>query len=156
MNKLGSFVLAIIFCQLAGLIGTIFTFEAIPTWYATLNKPFFSPPNWIFGPVWTILYTLMGISLWLIWQSKKNEQRRKALQVFGVQLLLNSLWSIIFFGLKNPLVAFIEILIMWGAIFLTIRYFSRLSQLAAWLLIPYLLWVSFATLLNGAIFVLNP
>lgn len=142
-------ILSIGICLGVGVLGSIFTISSIPTWYATLNKPFFSPPNWVFGPVWTILYILMGISLYLVWI------KRRIPAVFWTQLLLNAIWSIIFFGMKNPLLAFVEIIILWLAIFLTIKSFYKINRLAGNLLIPYLLWVSFASILNLAIVILN-
>lgn len=147
---------SIVGCELVGFLGTPFTIAAIPTWYATLNKPFFSPPNWIFGPVWTTLYFLMGVSLYLIlkkgWQKKAV---KKAVLFFLVQLGLNFSWSPIFFGLKAPLLALIIIVALWVLIVLTMKKFYPLSKLAFYLLVPYLLWVSFATVLNAAIVVLN-
>jgi tryptophan-rich sensory protein len=132
----------------------VFTTSSIPTWYASLIKPSFNPPNWIFGPVWTTLYLLMGISLYLVWirGAKKN---RTALIWFGSQLALNSIWSILFFGLKSPLSAFIEIIFLWITILITIIYFYKTSKPAAYLLIPYILWVSFAAVLNISIVILN-
>lgn len=147
-------IFAIAFCQFAGLVGSVFTFQAIPTWYATLNKPFFSPPNWIFGPVWTILYTLMGISLYLVWTSK-SKLKGEALKIFYAQLVLNSLWSIMFFGLKAPTLALLEILILWIFIAVSIVRFYKIHKTSAYLLLPYLLWVSFASVLNLAIVLLN-
>lgn len=145
-NKL---LVSIIVCQLAGAIGSIFTFEAIPSWYAQINKASFNPPNWLFGPVWTILYLLMGISLYLVWQAaEKNKKANSAMLLFGIQLALNTLWSIIFFGLKAPWLAFAEIIVLWVAILATIIKFYQISKKAAWLLVPYLLWVSFASILN--------
>lgn len=142
--------------ELAGVIGSIFTFSAIPNWYVTLNKPTINPPSWIFGPVWTTLYALMGIAAFLIW--KKGWERvdvRKALAVFGLQLILNALWSIIFFGLQNPAWAFVNIVAMWLAIVWTMVLFYKISKLAMWLLLPYILWVSFAGYLNYSIWMLN-
>jgi len=154
--------LSIFICEGAGIIGSIFTFSAIPTWYATLNKPLLSPPSWIFGPAWTLLYALMGVSLYLIWQSSNKashellcNQHKRALTIFSGQLILNVLWSIIFFGLKLPGVAFGEIVMMWLLILWTIISFAKISKNAALLLIPYLLWVSFASYLNYSIWVLN-
>ena len=141
--------LSIGICLGAGVVGSFFTVSSIPTWYAILNKPFFSPPNWVFGPVWTILYILMGISLYLIWQ------KREIPAIFWVQLILNTAWSIIFFGMRNPTLAFIDILILWVSILLTIKVFSKINKLAGRLLIPYLVWVSFATILNLGILILN-
>jgi tryptophan-rich sensory protein len=148
-------VISIIICQLAGMIGSVFTMPAIPGWYANLNKPSFSPPNWLFGPVWILLYTLMGISLYLVWNQKGSVGTKTALIFFAVQLGLNTLWSLIFFGLRLPLAAFLEILVLWLFILLTILKFFPISKVAAYLLIPYLLWVSFASLLNFYIFRLN-
>lgn len=155
MKKVVRLLSFILLCQLAGLIGSIFTFQAIPDWYVTLNKPIFSPPNWLFGPVWTILYTLMGIALFLVVEKGKGKKRKIAIKVFLTQLALNSLWSIIFFGLKLPSLAFLEIVIMWTFIILSIKQFLPISKTAAYLLVPYLLWVTFASVLNLSIFVLN-
>jgi len=140
----------------AALLGSVFTGNAIPDWYANLNKPFFTPPNWLFGPVWTILYLLMAISAFLIWQKGLDSPAVKiALVLFLLQLILNGLWTPLFFGLKMPLVAFIEILLLWTAIGLTILAFARVSIPAALLLLPYLLWTSFAAVLNCALWLLN-
>ncbi|NCN45518.1 MAG: TspO protein [Candidatus Pacebacteria bacterium CG10_big_fil_rev_8_21_14_0_10_36_11] len=141
---------------LAGFLGSVFTFSAIPTWYAALNKPFFNPPNWLFGPVWSILYVLMGLALYLVWTSKKQtKQIRYALHWFYFQLSLNTLWSILFFGLKNPFFALIEIVILWFAIWQTIRSMGKVLPLSKYFLYPYLAWVSFASVLNLAIVILN-
>jgi len=149
-------VISLVVCQCAGIIGSILTAPAIPTWYATLEKPPFTPPNWLFAPVWTTLYILMGISLFLVWRKDgKGSKYKSAFIMFFVQLILNSLWSILFFGLKIPILAFIEILILWIAILVTIFLFFQKSKLASFLLIPYILWVSFATFLNGTIMILN-
>jgi tryptophan-rich sensory protein len=150
-------VVSIILCQLAGIIGSLFTASAIPGWYATLNKPSFTPPSGLFAPVWTLLYLLMGISLFLVWRSKTDPIRWKtALSVFGLQLFLNALWSVLFFGLRSPLAGLVGIICLWAAIVATIALFSRISKTAAWLLTPYFLWVSFALLLNASILALNP
>ena len=147
-------VISIFIAQSAGLIGTFFTIGAIPTWYAFLNKPTFSPPNWLFGPVWTILYTMIGISFYLIWINyKKNNSW--AIKFFIFHLLLNSMWSIIFFGLKNLSLALIEIVILWSSILYMIKNFYKINKLSSFLLIPYLLWVSFASILNLSIWMLN-
>jgi tryptophan-rich sensory protein len=149
-------VASIVLCQLAGLIGSIFTTPAIPTWYDSLRKPFFNPPNWIFGPVWVSLYVLMGISLFVIWQRKENNpQAKKGLVLFFAQLILNAFWSVAFFGLKSPFLGLINIILLWLAIFSTIQYFSKISKIAALLLLPYLLWVSFAGVLNFSLWILN-
>ena len=144
-------ILSIIICEIAGIIGSFFTASSIPTWYTTLNKPVFNPPSFVFAPVWIILYFLMGVTLYILWQKKA----KKAIIVFAVQLILNSLWSILFFGLKNPFAAFLEIIILWAAIILTIFYSYKTSKKAAYLLIPYLLWVTFASILNYSIWMLN-
>jgi translocator protein len=149
-------LVSIFICQLAGIIGAVFTFSSIPTWYSTLNKPSFNPPNWIFGPVWTLLFLLMGISLYLIWNRGFNNQSVKiAVIIFAIQLALNIIWSLLFFGLRYPLFAFIEIIMLWLAILITIIKFYNINVTAALLLIPYLLWVSFAAILNYSIYILN-
>ena len=137
-----------------GFLGSVFTVSAITTWYTTLNKPFFSPPNFIFAPVWTTLYILMGISLYLLWTSKKKA-KDKAIEFFLIQLVLNLFWSVIFFGLHNPQVAFVEIIALWFFIFLTIRQSYSVSKISAYLLYPYIVWVSFALVLNLFIVILN-
>ena len=149
-------ILCIAVAQAAGLVGSIFTVSAINTWYATLARPELAPPNWIFAPVWTTLYVLMGIAAFLVWQKGlKKKEVKVALAIFGVQLVLNTLWSIIFFALQSPGWAFVEIIFLWVAIVATIVAFSKVSKPAAWLLAPYILWVSFAGYLNFMIFWLN-
>jgi benzodiazapine receptor len=149
-------IVSIVVCQIAGLIGYLFTRPAIPTWYASLRKPFFTPPDWIFGPVWIILYILMGIAASLVWQKGLDQKdTRYALLLFGVQLVLNALWSILFFGLKSPLAGLIGIVLLALAILLTIQKFLGVSRPAGILLIPYFLWVSFASGLNLSIWYLN-
>ncbi len=141
---------------LAGFIGSVFTTPNIPTWYASLNKPILNPPNWIFGPVWTILYILMGISAFLIWNyglSKRDV--KKALTIFIFQLFLNSIWSIFFFGFQSPLLAFFVIVILFLLILLMIFSFYKISKTAGMILLPYLFWVGFASYLNLAILILN-
>lgn len=154
MNKIWKFVISILVSLSAGAIGGIFTTSAIPTWYAALQKPVFNPPNWLFGPAWTVLYILMGIALYLVWTSVK-ENKKVAYIVFFVQLALNALWSIIFFGAHELGWAFFEIVVLWLAILGTIIVFYRLVKPAAYLLIPYILWVTFAAILNFAIWRLN-
>lgn len=155
MNKYILLIFSIGISLLAGGIGSFFTASSIPTWYATLEKPFFNPPSWIFAPVWTTLYILMGISFYLILVSKTKINKTRAIQVFIIQLILNTLWSIIFFGLKSPELALIEIVFLWISIVLTIKNFARIQPVASYLLYPYLAWVSFATLLTLAISILN-
>jgi len=142
--------------QLAGVIGSFFTAPAIPAWYSTLTKPNFSPPNWLFAPVWLSLYLLMGISAYLIWQKTAEQEKAKsALKLFWSHLIFNALWSIIFFGLQNPGLAFLNIIILWILIVILIVKFWKISSWAAYLLIPYLIWVSFASILNYYIWYLN-
>ncbi|MEM5814805.1 MAG: TspO/MBR family protein [Candidatus Aenigmatarchaeota archaeon] len=141
----------ILLCQLAGIIGSFFSFDAIETWYAGLQKPFFTPPSWVFGPVWLTLYTLMGISAYLVWEKQGNG----ALGIFVVQLFLNAIWSIVFFGFHSPAAGVAVIIALWLAIAATMRGFWQISRTAAWLLVPYIFWVSFAALLNIAIMLLN-
>lgn len=149
-------IISVVGCESAGILGSVFTISSIPSWYVPLNKPFFAPPNWIFGPVWTILYLLMGVSFYLIWkQGLEKKKIAAASKYFLLQLALNSIWSPIFFGLKSPLFALVVILMMWLSIVLTMKKFYTISKQAFYLLLPYLLWVSFATLLNAAIVILN-
>ena len=178
-NNLFKLLISVIICEFAGLVGSFFTTPSINEWYKYLNKPSFNPPNWIFGPVWTTLFILMGISLYLVWSKKlviKNElklHKRKAwnsfsqkfftgkwqktniILIFTTQLVLNVLWSVIFFGAHSPGVAFFELLMLWFAIAFTMVNFYRVSKTAVWLLLPYILWVSFAGVLNFYIFILN-
>ena len=145
---------SIILPFLASGIGSFFTARAIPGWYNTLVKPSFNPPNWIFGPVWSILYLLMGISLFIVW-SAKVKNKVPAYWAFGIQLFLNALWSVLFFGMNLPLAAFVGIIFLWFSIAVTIVLFFRISRKAAYLLLPYIFWVSFAALLNLMIVILN-
>lgn len=156
MKNLPKLIVSVIGCELVGFLGTPFTISAIPTWYATLNKPFFAPPNWIFGPVWTLLYFLMGVAFYLIWkQGWQKKKVRLAGMYFLAQLALNFTWSPVFFGLRAPLLGLIVIVAMWASIVMTMKKFYPLSKISSYLLVPYLFWVSFATLLNTAIVVLN-
>lgn len=156
-NNLFKLIIAIGISLLPGIIGSIFTISAIPGWYAELIKPALNPPSWVFGPAWTTLYVLMGIAAFMVWtrESVDLRQRKKALIIFDIQLVLNALWSIIFFGLERPGAAFIEIIVLWCAILLTMLVFSKISRLATALLVPYIVWVSFAAYLNYAIWMLN-
>lgn len=149
-------IASILFCQFAGIIGSVFTFSSITSWYQQLNKPSFNPPNWVFGPAWTLLYTLMGVSLYYIYGKGVTKKNKQTLTFFTIQLILNSLWSIAFFGLRSPLFGLIVILPMWFFILMTIIKSCPISKRASYLLIPYLLWVSFASLLNFAVYLLNP
>jgi tryptophan-rich sensory protein len=155
-KKVLRFIISIIICQSAGIFGSLFTFEAVPDWYITLEKPFFAPPNWIFGPVWIILYFLMGVSFYIVWKDElKSKTRYVFFVVFGIQLILNALWSLLFFGLKSPLLGLIDILILDVMLVVTIFYAKRVSKYAAMLLIPYMVWIIIASVLNYAIMVLN-
>ncbi|HEY1074943.1 MAG TPA: TspO/MBR family protein [Patescibacteria group bacterium] len=141
--------------NIVGNIGSLATFSQITTWYATLEKPWFNPPNWLFGPAWTLLFTLMGISLYLILSHAGKREMKTAVLVFSIQMVLNVLWSFIFFGWHQLGIAFAEIVILWVAILVTIINFSRISKVAAWILVPYLGWVTFASLLNFAVWQLS-
>lgn len=171
MKKLISPLSFILICLLAGAFGSLFTTSAIPDWYASLNKPSFNPPGWLFGPVWTILYILMGIAGYLISESSEKKlkkikkvqsffdkftlKKRDVMIIFWVQLGLNALWSYLFFGMKNPLIALIDIILLWITILLFILTSNKLSKLASALFYPYIVWVSFATVLNASILYLN-
>lgn len=138
-----------------GAIAGIFTAQAIPEWYASLNQPSFNPPNWLFGPVWTVLYILMGISLFLIWKLDSGKERNLAIFVFLLQLLLNFGWSFIFFYFKMIGFALVEIILLWISIVIMLFLFYKIKPVAAYINIPYLLWVTFATVLNSAYYFLN-
>jgi benzodiazapine receptor len=149
-------VISLILCQLAGIMGSISTKPAISSWYVALKKPFFTPPAWVFTPVWIVLYILMGFAAFLIWRAGwQQRQTQSALILFGIQLILNALWPFMFFGLRSPLAGFIEISILSVAVLLTIQSFLRTSRIAGLLLIPYFLWVALASGLNLSIWVLN-
>jgi translocator protein len=155
MNKWLLLIVCIAVCQMAGVLGSIFTMSSIPTWYAALSMPSFTPPNWLFGPVWVTLFTLMGISLYMV-AKKGIEKNMTALMIFGVQLFLNFIWNVLFFGLQSPLYGLVGIVALWLLILLTIVKFYKISKKAGLILIPYIAWVSIATALNYSIFVLNP
>lgn len=139
-----------------GYIGSIFTSGSIDDgWYASLNQPSFNPPSSVFGPVWTVLYVLMGISLYMVWKEVPGRKRENALGVFTLQLLLNFLWTLFFFYFKDIEIALLDIIALWISIVIMIWLFFRVKQVAAWLNIPYLLWVSFATALNITYYILN-
>lgn len=163
-HSIPKLVVAIAVSHLAGFIGSVFTYPAIPTWYAALNKPLLTPPGWLIGSVWLALYTIMGIAAWIIWEKDgtrifvfhfRNRKVEKALELFGIQLALNALWSFIFFGLQQPGAAFVEIVILWFAILFTLIRFYKLDKGAGVLMLPYLLWVCFAANLNLMIWLLN-
>ncbi|TCO08482.1 TspO/MBR related protein [Natronoflexus pectinivorans] len=138
-----------------GAIAGMFTAQAVPEWYASLNRPWFSPPNWIFGPVWTTIYILMGISFFMVWKQDATRERNLAILVFFIQLLLNLAWSFLFFYFKMPGLALIEIILLWLSIIVMFFAFYKVNPLAAYINIPYFLWVSFAIPLNAGFYFLN-
>lgn len=142
-------------CATAALVGSAFTEPSIPEWYGSLVKPSFTPPSWLFGPIWSVLYLAMAIAGWLVWLRHGNIAVALPLALFGGQLVLNALWSILFFGLQAPGIALVEILTLWAMIFATLLSFWKISTIAGWLFVPYLAWVSFATILNFEIWRLN-
>lgn len=149
-------VISIGVCLVAGLIGSIFTLSSIPVWYESLNKPFFSPPNWLFAPAWTILYILMGIALFYVWKAPKVKKTNEGLMLFGAQLVFNVIWSIVFFGFGSIVGGVLSIVVLLLLILMTTVQFYRIDKRAAYLMVPYLLWVCFATMLNIAVYLLNP
>ena len=156
IHKVFEILISIIICHAAGIIGSTFTIKAIPTWYVSLDKPAFNPPNWIFGPVWLTLYTMMGISLYLVWRSKNSSAGfRTALLVFAIQLLLNAAWTPVFFGARMLFAGLLIIVLLWCSIIATIIAFFPVNRTSSILLVPYLLWVSFATILNYSLWSLN-
>jgi translocator protein len=148
---------AILFCLIVGSSGSLVTITGPGSWYAGLQKPFFAPPGWVFAPVWITLFILMGIALYLVWESgTEHREVRIALGIFGVQFFLNVIWSFLFFGLRSPLLGLIDIILLWLMIAVTIAAFYRVKKSAAYLLVPYIAWVTLASALNGAIYFMNP
>lgn len=146
----------ILICELVGIAGSVLTVSSIQTWYATLVRPSFNPPNWIFGPVWTILYAMMGVAVFLVWQKgMKNKRVKFAVWFFMAHLLVNGIWTPIFFGLHNLALALFVISLMWLMIAYLVILFSKINKISSWLLVPYLFWVSFATVLNFSFWFLN-
>ena len=148
---------SVLLCEGAGVVGSVFTRDSLRDWYPTLQKPSFTPPDWMFGPVWTVLYAMMGVSLYLASRQREEDAavETTARVLFAVQLMLNTLWTYIFFGRRSPGWALVEISLLWVAIASTTLSFFRVSRTAALLLLPYLLWTSFATVLNYEIWRLN-
>lgn len=142
-------------CLIVSGIGGLVTATSVGGWYATLDKPAFNPPNWVFAPVWTLLYVLMAIAAWRVWRSPEAIIRRWALGIFGLQLALNLLWSVLFFGLQQIGLALVEIMLLTSAVAFCALLFWRVERLAGWLLAPYLLWVTFANVLNLSLWLLN-
>jgi tryptophan-rich sensory protein len=154
MSQALSLVLALLVPNAAGGVGALATASSVNTWYRDLRKPSWQPPGWLFGPVWTTLYTLMGIASWLVSRSR-SPRKERALRLYGWQLGLNTLWSVLFFGLRRPDLALVEIVPLWGSILATLTNFYRVNPVAGLLLLPYQLWTTFATALNFAIWRLN-
>ena len=156
MKKLGKLVCSVSVCLLTGFVGSFSTMNSVTSWYADLSRPSFTPPDWTFGVVWPILYIMMGISVFMIWNRGLDKRKVKiALGLFLLQLVLNGLWTPIFFGLHMIALALVEIILLWVAILLTILVFWRISKAATFFLFPYILWVSFAAVLNTALWYLN-
>lgn len=155
LKSLTFFILFVVLCLSVGAIGGLVTAESVGSWYPTLQRPSFNPPDWIFGPVWTLLYTVMGYSVWRVWSSFKAPKRRCALILFGIQLFFNLGWSVIFFGLQEIAFAFIHIIALDLLVGVTIFFFWRIDRLAGLVLVPYLVWLLFATVLNAMIWHLN-
>ncbi len=156
IKDIGKALGAILFCQLAGIIGSLSTSSAGKAWYATIQKPWFTPPSWVFAPVWTTLYVLMGIALYLVLKKGLTTKYvKRAIALFGIQLGLNTVWSPAFFSLKNPLLGLIVILFLIAFLVPTIYYFYKIRKEAGLLLIPYIVWVGIATALNYSIWIIN-
>jgi translocator protein len=156
MKNILKLIVAIAVPLSIGALGSYFTIPEINDWYQTINKPAWNPPNWIFGPVWTSLYLLMGISLYLVWKSNTTDGTKTlAVSFFIIQLGLNFFWTIIFFNLHQTGWAVVEIMLLWVFILFTIFSFSSIHKAAPWLLVPYICWVSFAMILNYSIWQLN-
>lgn len=157
MQKIVRIILVVCTCVAVGYLSGEVTKDSVGSWYPTLEKPFFNPPNWLFAPVWTILYIMMGVAGGMVWNHIETQPKevKKAFLFFVIQLALNALWSYLFFGLRNPLLALIEIIVLWLMVYETYVVFKPINKTAAWLLLPYLAWVAFATLLNASIWWLN-
>jgi tryptophan-rich sensory protein len=155
-KQLPALVSLLAICLGTAALGGYLTSLSVGTWYTLLNKPSWNPPNWVFGPVWTTLYITMAVAAWLVWRKSGNSGRRLSLAIFGVQLFLNSLWSALFFGLRNPGLAMVDLVLLWLAIVATITAFRRIDPRAAILLTPYLAWVTYAATLNWSIWQFNP
>lgn len=154
-NPVWTLALCIAVCFMAAGIGSVFTGSSVGSWYPTLRKPFWTPPDWLFGPVWTALYLMMGVAVWLVWLRRGLAGGAVALRLFALQLTLNVLWSMLFFGLRSPLAGLLDIVPLWAAILATLVSFWKISPFAGALLVPYWLWVSFAAALNFAIWSMN-
>ncbi|NMH27147.1 TspO/MBR family protein [Flavobacterium silvaticum] len=157
MNKYIKILIMLATCLGVGYISSVATQTSVHTWFPTLIKPSFNPPNYLFMPVWTTLYVFMGVAAGLVWAriDFQREDVKKALLYFFIQLALNAGWSLLFFGLKNPFLALVEIVLLWLMIYETFYKFVRISKYAGWLFVPYILWVSFALILNASLWYLN-
>ena len=157
MNKYLKIIYCVAICLAVGYLSSNVTQSSITTWYPEIKKPSFNPPNWVFAPVWTMLFIMMGISAGMVWNKLESNKElvKKGLLFFTVQLLLNALWSYLFFGLQNPMLAGLEIILLWLMIFETYIQFAKINKISGYLLLPYLAWVSFAAVLNGSIWWLN-
>lgn len=157
MKTYSRILLCVVICLAVGYLSSITTQSSIKTWYPTIEKPIFNPPNWVFAPVWTLLFILMGIAAGRVWNQLETSKElvKKGLLFFGVQLALNALWSYLFFGLQNIFLALIEIILLWLVIYETYLIFKKIDKKASYLLLPYLAWVGFATILTASIFWLN-
>ena len=154
-GKIAMLLALIVICFFVELMGEWWTKESVLTWYPTLKKPAWTPPAYLFGPIWSVLYLLMAIAMWLVWITETNLSKTSAYLLFGIGLVLNLFWVFSFFKMQNPLVALFGLVALDFIVLTTIFYFFRLNRLASLLLVPYLLWIAFATTLNGAIVVLN-
>lgn len=155
MKKILKFIISIAIPLAIGYLGSIFTTSSVNSWYTTINKPSFNPPNYLFAPIWTALFVLIGISFYFVWMKKFEGEKEKVITIYFVQLLLNFLWSLFFFGVQSPALAFLDIIALWFMIVVNIIIFYRISKISGWMLVPYLLWVSFASALNLSIVILN-
>ena len=157
MNKITRILAVVVTCLVIGYFSGMVTRSSVTTWFPTLIKPSFNPPSWVFAPVWSILFVMMGVAAGLVWDRIEAEREavKKALIFFAIQLGLNALWSYLFFGLRNPMLAGLEIIVLWLMIFETYIQFVKINKIAGYLLLPYLAWVSFAYVLNGSIWWLN-
>lgn len=155
MPKIVKLLLSLLLPQIAGGLGAFFTLSSVQDWYLTINRPSWNPPSWLFGPVWTTLYVLMGIACFLIWKTE-HPLKKQVLSLYFLQLFFNFLWSPAFFGAQSPLLGLVVILPLWGMILACVIQFRKINLWASALMVPYLLWVSFASVLNGTIWWLNP
>jgi tryptophan-rich sensory protein len=154
-KSLVALALSVVVCFAAAGIGGVATSKTVGTWYKSLEKPAWTPPDWVFGPVWSTLYLMMAVAAWLVWRRRSTTDVRWPLALFAAQLVLNAAWSWLFFALKSPGVALLELAALWCAILSTLVLFWRRAALSGWLMLPYLLWTTFALALNLAIWRLN-